>query len=276
MLGNASQPLESESVVRPWSSTPPIPFRETNMKYRAVLVENEELSLSRLRRLLSSFPMQVEIVGEATTGPDAVQVIRELNPDVVFLDIDLPGLSGFEVLARLEQQPAVIFTTAFNQHALDAFKTYAVDYLLKPIGVEAVGRAVGKLGAMGFGRDRLTEALERLLPPSARYLSRFPCRVGDRTILLQVSDIMYFQADNKYTSVFTLDRDFLVDTPLVDLEKKLDPQEFVRIHRATLVAVSWIEELRRSDDGRYRVFLKDTKHTELRASRTYSDNLKKL
>jgi len=246
------------------------------MRYRAVIVENEELSLARLRRLLSSFPTQVEVVGEATTGPEAVELIKSVKPDVVFLDIDLPGLDGFEVLALLDQQPAVIFTTAFNQHALDAFKTHAIDYLLKPIDVADVDRALHKLDAMGFGGDQLARLIERLAPTTTRYLSRFPCKVGDRTILLQVSDILYFQADNKYTSVYTTDRDFLVDTPLVELEKKLDPADFVRIHRATLVNVAWIEELRRSEDGRFRVLLKGVKHTELQASRTYAENLRKL
>lgn len=246
------------------------------MKCRAVLVEDEELSLSRLRRLLASYPGQVEVVGEATTGPAAVELIRQLAPDVVFLDIDLPGLGGFQVLEQLERQPAVIFTTAFNQHALDAFKAYAVDYLLKPIDIDAVGKALQKLAAMGFHRDRLSETIERLLPPSDRYLTRLPCRVGDRTVLLRVDDISYFQSDNKYTSVFTAERDFLIDTPLVDLERKLDPREFIRIHRATLVNLAWIDELRRSDDGRFRVLLKDPKRTELRSSRMYSDNLRNL
>lgn len=248
------------------------------MKSRAVLVENEELSLARLRRLFSAFPDRIEIVGEATDGFSAVEVIRETAPDVVVLDIDLPGLNGFEVLDRLERQPAVIFTTAFHQHALDAFKTFAVDYLLKPIDADAVEKALSKLEAMGFhSNNQLSRVLERLLPqPSPRYLSRFPCKVGDRTVLLRVDEILYFRSDNKYTSVYTVDRDFLVDTPLVELERKLDPHEFIRIHRSTLVNLSWIDEIRRSNDGRLRIFLKDFKRTELAASRMYADNLRSL
>ena len=247
------------------------------MKHRAVVVENEQHSLTRLRRLLADFPGDVEVVGEAMDGPSAVAMISSQRPDLVFLDIDLPGFNGFEVLEQLDYQPAVIFTTAFNQHALDAFKTHAVDYLLKPIEVAAVRRALEKLRAMGFNHAQFSRALQQLLDAaSSRYLTRLSCKVGDRTILLKTGEVLYFQADNKYTSVHTLSNEYLIDTPLVELEGKLNPNDFVRIHRATLVNVSWIAEIRRSYDGKLKVLLKDAKGTELSASRMYADNLKNL
>ena len=247
------------------------------MKLRAVLVENEEHSLSRLRRLLLGFPQDIEVIGEAADGPSAVLVIRAQVPDIVFLDIDLPGFNGFRVLEELEQQPIVIFTTAFNQHALDAFKTHAVDYLLKPIDAEAVGRALAKLRAMGFNHGQFTRALEQLLDSaSSRYLTRLACKEGDRTVLVKIGEILYFQADNKYTSVHTISREFLIDTPLIDLERKVNPKDFIRIHRATLVNISWIAEIRRSYDAKMTVLLKDVKGKELAVSRMYADNLKNI
>jgi two-component system LytT family response regulator len=247
------------------------------MKLRAVLVENEEHSLSRLRRLLLGFPQDVEVVGEATDGPSAVATIRTQVPDVVFLDIDLPGFNGFRVLEELDRQPIVIFTTAFNQHALDAFKTHAVDYLLKPIEAEAIGRSLSKLRAMGFNQGQFARAVEQLLDSvGTRYLTRLHCKEGDRTVLVKTGEILYFRADNKYTSVHTLSREFLIDTPLVDLERKLDPKDFIRIHRATLVNISWISEIRRAYDGKNTVLLKDTKGTELAVSRMYADNLRNI
>lgn len=250
--------------------------RETSMKYRVVLIENEERSLARLRRLLSGFSEDVEVIGEAADGPSAVQVIRSSHPDLVFLDIDLPGFGGFEVLERLERQPAVIFTTAFNQHALHAFKAHAIDYLLKPIDVDAVGRALRKLRAMGVNQP-LPETIQRMLETlQPSYLRRLSCKVGDKIVLLKTEEIVYFQADHKYTSVHTELRDFLIDTPLVDLERKLDPRDFIRIHRARLINLSWIDEIRRAYDGRLKVWLKDAKRTELSASRMYSDNLRNL
>ena len=247
------------------------------MKYRAVLVEDEEHSLSRLRRLLQGFPQDVEIVGEAIDGLSAVETIRAHAPDLVFMDIDLPGLNAFEVLGKLDRQPAVVFTTAFNQHALDAFKAYAVDYLLKPVEASSIGRALEKFRAMGFSGAQVSRALERLLDsPASHYLTRLSCKVGDRTYLLKTGEIMYFRADHKYTSVFTAARDLLIDTSLVDLERRLNPSDFVRIHRSVLVNAVWIAEIRRSYDGKVSVLLKDPKGTELSASRMYADNLRSL
>lgn len=247
------------------------------MRYRSLLVENEEHSLARLRRLLASFSEELTIVGEAMDGLAAVEIAQAQRPDLVFLDIDLPGLNGFEVLERLDYRPAVVFTTAFNQHALKAFDSFAIDYLLKPIEQEALARALAKLRALGFNQTHLSRALENLLASSSTQpLQRLSCRLGDRTILVKVSEVLYFQADNKYTSVNLASGEYLIDTPLVDLEKRLNPQDFVRIHRSTLVNIAWISEIRRSYDGRLRVVLRDVKGTELVASRSYTENLRNL
>jgi two-component system LytT family response regulator len=253
------------------------PTRTRSMKLRAVLVENEEKSLARLRRLVAMFPEDVEIVGEAMDGPSAVETARTLAPDLLFLDIDLPGFSGFQVVERLDRQPAIIFTTAFNQHALEAFKTHAIDYLLKPLEAEDIRRALQKLRALGFNQAQFSRALEQLLSSSgSSYLVRVNCKVGDRTVFVKVGEILYFQADNKYTAVHTPTGEYLIDTPLVDLEHRLNPRDFVRIHRSTLVSVAWIAELRRSFDGKLHVLLRDPKGTELVVSRNFADKLKNL
>lgn len=247
------------------------------MSFRTVLVENEEHSLARLERLLRPFERELHVVGRAADGPAAVELIGGLQPDLLFLDIDLPGCSGFEVLEQLDYQPAVIFVTAFNEHALKAFNTFAIDYLLKPVEDEALARALGKLRTLGFNHGQFARALEDLVEArGSRFLRRLSCRVGDRTVLLKIGEVLYFQADNKYTSVHVLHGDYLIDTPLVDLERKLDPREFVRIHRGTIVNAGWISEIRRNYDGRLHVVLRDGKDTELAASRTYADNLRNL
>lgn len=252
-----------------------MPLERVN-RLRAVLVENEEHSLSRLRRLLQGFPHDVEVVGEASDGPSAVDAIRAQAPNLVFLDIDLPGFNGFQVLSRLDHQPIVIFTTAYNEHALDAFKTHAIDYLLKPIEAEAIGGALAKLRAMGFDQGRLARAMEQLLRPPA-YLSRLQCKESERTVVLKIGEILYLQSDNKYTSVHASNRECLIDTPLVELERKLDPAEFIRIHRSTLVNVSWIAEIQRHPyENKTTVVLRDAKRTELTVSRMYADNLRKI
>jgi two-component system LytT family response regulator len=247
------------------------------MKYRCVLVEDDERSLARLKRLLAMFPDDVEIVGEASSGPRAVEVIRQAAPDLVFLDIDLPGFNGFEVLERLDRQPAVVFTTAFNQHALEAFRAFAVDYLLKPLEAEPLQRSLQKLRAMGFNHAQFSLALERLLESSgSRYLLRIACKQGDRTVLVKTGEVLYFQADNKYTAVHTVAAEYLIDTPLVELEGRLNPRDFIRIHRSTLINVAWLSEIRRGPDGKQQVVMKDAKATRLPVSRSFADNLKNL
>jgi two-component system, LytTR family, response regulator len=247
------------------------------MKYRCALVEDEERSLSRLKRLLAACPADVEVVGEAADGPSAVELIRRVRPDLVFLDIDLPGFNGFQVLERLDLQPAVIFTTAHNEHALQAFSAYAVDYLLKPIDASSIARALAKLRAMGFNHAQFSLALERLLETSGgRYLERISCKLGDRTVLVKAGEVLYARADNKYTALHTATNEYLIDTPLVELEDRLNPKDFVRIHRSTIVNVAWIAELRRTFDGKMTVVLRDANATQLVASRSYADNLRKL
>jgi two-component system, LytTR family, response regulator len=247
------------------------------MKFRAVLVENEEGSLGRLRRLLSGFPEDVEIIGEAMDGPSAVEKIRVLGPDLVFLDIDLPGFNGFQVLERLDRQPAVIFTTAFNQHALEAFKTYAVDYLLKPLDKDVIGRALEKLRVMGFNQAQFSRALERLLDSAgSRYLVRIRCKTGDRTVLVKTGEVLYFKSEDKYITVQTVTGYHLTEMTLAELLERLDPRDFIRIHRSYIVNVPWIAEIRRAFDGKLNLVLRDPKGTVLPVSRTYSDNLKNL
>ena len=245
------------------------------MRYRAVIVEDEEHSRRRLLRLLGDFPGDIEIVGEADNGLTAVDVIRATSPDLLFLDINLPGLDGFQLLGNLERQPAVIFTTASNQHALDAFKAYAVDYLLKPIDGDALGRAVEKLRTMGFNHGSFAKSFAQMaVHLGAPYLIRIICKVGDRLIIVKTSEVHYFQADNKYTSVYTSGKKYVIDSPLVELEQKLDPKDFIRIHRSTIVNVPWIAEIRKGLEGRMKVVILDPRGTELPVSRMYADNLK--
>src|ERR1041384_3925434 len=159
---------------------------EPTLKLRAVLVENEEHSLSRLRRVLSGFAHDIDVVGEAMDGPSAVDMIRATAPDIVFLDIDLPGFNGFRVLELLDTQPIVIITTAFNQHALEAFKAHSVDYLLKPIETEAIGKALAKLRAMGIDSgqvDKVARAIAQYLDAAGTgsHLTRIACKDKDTT-----------------------------------------------------------------------------------------------
>lgn len=247
------------------------------MKYRSVIVEDEELSRKRMRRLLAAFPEDIEVVGEADNGIQAVEIIRGLNPDLLFLDINLPGLDGFQLLGNLDRQPAVIFTTASDQHALEAFKTYAVDYLLKPIDQDALRKSVEKLRTMGFNPTSFSRAMEGMREHmGARHLSLIMCKVGDRLVLVKTADIRCFQSDNKYTSVFSDGKQYLIDATLTGLEGKLNPKDFIRIHRSTIVNVWAISEIRKFEGGKLKVVLSDKRVPELPIGDTYAPGLMAL
>ncbi|MBN1577839.1 MAG: response regulator transcription factor [Chitinispirillaceae bacterium] len=239
-----------------------------------VIVEDEEPSRKRLKRLLLAFNDTIEIVGEAEDGLKAVDLITNLRPRLLFLDIQLPGIDGLRVLEKIPYQPAVIFTSAYDKYALEAFKAIAVDYLLKPVDVAMMEKAINKLKTVCFKQETLSEKIEYLLQATQSMpQNRIPLRVGDRIDLVSPDDIIYFQSDNKYTKVKTSAKEYIIDTTLADLEQKLNPKQFVRIHRSAIVNIDWVTGLHKWFGGRLKVRLRDHPETELVASRSYAAKL---
>lgn len=250
--------------------------------YNAVVVEDENHSRMRLCRLLSNFSDDVRVVGEAADGPTALDLIDRLKPDLVFMDIELPGFNGFRVWHSAKHKPDVIFTTAFDEHALEAFQTSAIDYLLKPIDLQALRRALTKYREFGSNPTHLAATIARFMDqPATTYLTRITCREGDKIIPIGVGEVLYFRSDRKYTAVHTANAGtacphaYLSEKPLIELERELNPRDFVRIHRSTIVNISWIKHIRRDHDGKLRVQL-SVGNAELMASRTYAENLRNL
>jgi two-component system LytT family response regulator len=247
------------------------------MSYRALIVDDEELARQRLAKMLGDFSEQVEIIGEASDGLSAVDKIDDLKPDLVFLDIQMPGLTGFEVLSRLQHNPQIIFTTAYDQYALQAFDTNAVGYLLKPIEKEKLSRALSKLNEAEIP-DRPQELLQKLAsllnPNDGKYLKRIQVRVGDRILLLGLEEVLYFESEDKYTSVVTEKKKHIIDTPLVELEERLDPERFTRIHRSCLVNIDWVTEIHRHVGGKLQLQLRDPAKTLLTVSRSFVDRVR--
>ena len=245
---------------------------------RAYLVDDEPLATERLERLLKTMP-QVEIVGQANDPEKAVEALNSgTTVDVLFLDIQMPGMNGFEMLARLRQQPFVIFTTAFDQHALRAFETNAIDYLLKPIESEQLERALGKLSrlrpvpAPAWQQSADLPAMLRVLAAELRggqtgYPQRIASRVGERTVFFALSDVTHFLAQDKLTYAVVNGKQHMVDQSIVELERRLDPATFLRIHRGALVNVDWVFEANAWFAGRLVLTLKDAQHTQLTVAR---------
>ena len=243
-------------------------------KTRAVIADDEAPARQLIREYLGDFP-RIEIVAECTDGDEAVRAINAERPDIAFLDVRMPGRSGFDVLTELDHLPYIIFTTAHVEFAVRAFEVEAVDYLLKPYDRERFGRAVER--ALSAARqedvDRLTSLLER-----AQSDAPFPdpvfLRVSQRIFAVPVADILWVEAAGDYATVHTdSDRHFCT-SGLGALEKKLDPERFVRVHRSAVVAVAAIRELESDGEGGYRARLRDG--TEVRVSRSCAPRFRSL
>ncbi|QNN77883.1 response regulator transcription factor [Pseudoxanthomonas mexicana] len=242
------------------------------MNFRGVIAEDEELLRTALSSLLKEAWPQLQIVAECEDGASALESIAELQPDVAFLDIRMPGLTGIEVargLADASPRTQVVFVTAYDQYAIDAFEQGAIDYLLKPITRERLLATVQRIqarAAAGHPDGATLEALLRHLsaremPASKPPLVWITASAGKDTKLIMVDDVAYFQADNKYTTVMTAEGESLLRTPLRELLDSLDAATFKQIHRSTIVNMKAVASVSRDDTGRGRLKLKNRPET---------------
>ena len=247
----------------------------TSSRLSVFLVDDETLALERLSRMLKDTG-RVEIVGAASDPEAALEQLAETQVDSLFLDIHMPGLSGFDLLERLAWQPFVVFTTAHDDYALQAFKVHSIDYLLKPVEPDQLDRALNKLERLVAGRNgsvppdyrsifaRLTAAVEKR---SRSYPTRIATRSGDRVRFIEFAQISHFFVRDKVTFAATANGNQIVDRSLAELDQELDPSTFVRIHRAIVLNLDYIEEIHSWFGARLLIRLKDGKHTELTVAR---------
>jgi two-component system LytT family response regulator len=227
------------------------------MTLRVLIADDEPLARRGLRGWLTTEP-EVEVVGEARNGAEAVVMCRALRPELLLLDVQMPARDGFDVLADLgpDLPPAVVFVTAYDQHALRAFDHHAVDYLLKPVDEArfrtAVERARQRLGRRAPD-ERLLALLAELRPAPPAWLERIPSRIGSKVTLIPVEEIEWFEAADNYIRVHAGGRRHVVRETMKALEAKLDPARFIRVHRSAIVAVERIRELEGLPSGDYRI-----------------------
>ena len=257
---------------------------------RTLVVDDEPLAREGLRVRLARED-DIEIVGEAADGPTAVSAILSLRPDVVFLDVQMPGMDGFEVVERTAavHLPVVVFVTAFDRYALRAFAAHALDYLMKPIAHRrfqdalrrvrrelernAAGESVERMRAMLEMRDANAPKPEPHESRAARYATRFTSRDGDRFVLVRAADVDWAEAAANYVRLHVGPRWFPVRMPMGEIERRLDPSQFVRVHRSAIVNLDRVAEIRPEWHGEYQVVLKTG--TAMRLSRGYRDRLLK-
>ncbi|MEO6393726.1 MAG: LytTR family transcriptional regulator DNA-binding domain-containing protein [Pyrinomonadaceae bacterium] len=256
-------------------------------RIRTLIVDDEALARRTIVDLLAGDP-QIEIVGECSTGTEAVDSIRKLSPDLLFLDIQMPGLNGFEALARIEVEklPTTIFVTAFDEFAVKAFEVHALDYLLKPFTDRRFNEALrgAKTNLEMKEINRVSHDLLALLgekaglrpgdPQRKCYLTRFMIKSGGRIFFVKVSDVDWIAADDYYIKLNIGPKTHLLRMSMNELEEKLDPASFLRIHRSTIVNFDRIKELQQNPNGDYVVVLKTG--AELKLSRGRRERLEQL
>ncbi len=228
---------------------------------RVLLVDDEEVARERLRQLLAAIP-DVEIAGEASNGEETMQEVAELRPDLVLLDIQMPGASGLEIAACLPRpRPHIIFCTAFDQYAVDAFELHAMDYLLKPVNRVRLAHAIDRV--RGRSTADSERDLDRLTHTTAAARSRILVRCGDRYRVIPLREVVYFFSDGGLTRMHTRGREYVLEFTLNDLEASVDPVLFFRISRAAIVNLEFVSEIRPMTGGTADVALNTGKALEV-------------
>jgi two-component system LytT family response regulator len=247
-----------------------------NMPIRVLIVDDEAPARERLKRLLADIE-EVELIGEAEGGVQAVEMIERERPDLVLLDIQMPGLDGFGVIEALEDPPLVIFVTAYDEYAIRAFEVNALDYLLKPFSRERLEKAVRRAQeALAEEQDfamRLSPLLESLAT-QGRYLTRLAVRDQDRIRVLDVDEMDWIDVEDEQVMVHVGDRAYLIRRTLTELEARLDPAHFFRAHRAAIVNLSRVKEVIPWFKGSHKLRL--TTGAEVELSRARARALRKI
>ncbi len=243
---------------------------------RALVVDDEPLARDMIREMLAS-DSDVEIVAECANGREAVAAIKSAQPDIVFLDIQMPELGGFEVLESLDPEttPYIIFVTAYDQYAVRAFEVHAFDYLLKPFDQERFNAAWDRVKAQikleqSGERDRHILALLEELKSGPRHLERLVIKNGGRVFFLNVQDVHCIESEGNYVRVYDNQKGYLLRETISSLEEQLDPKQFRRIHRSAIVKIDRIKEMQPWFHGEYRIIMENGK--ELTLSRNYRAN----
>jgi DNA-binding LytR/AlgR family response regulator len=239
----------------------------------ALIAEDEPLLAEELADALARLWPELQIVARARDGVEAVRVVDELRPDVAFLDIQMPGMSGLDVAKQLGTRAHVVFVTAFDQHAVTAFEQGAVDYVLKPVSMPrlavAVSRVKERLGRPPADLSGLLQELAAHRAASRNYLRWVNASVGQMIKLITVDEICYFKADNKYTLVVTPTSETLINKPIKELTDELDPAQFWQIHRSTVVNVNYVAGVTRDFRGHLQLKLKQ-RNEALPVSESYT------
>jgi two-component system LytT family response regulator len=245
-------------------------------KITAVIIDDESLGRQIVRRYLSSYD-DVEIAAECSNGFEGVKKINELDPDLVFLDIQMPKLNGFEMLELLDKSPAIIFTTAYDQYAIKAFEVNAADYLLKPFSAERFREALEKAKLLLKNKTRGNAILRDLITHTQKtveYLERIVIKDGSKIHIIPVESVSYIEAQDDYVMIHSAEGNLLKQKTMKYFEEHLSPADFLRIHRTYIVSIPRIQKIELIEKETYKLFLNDG--TSLPVSKSGYEKLRNI
>lgn len=245
-------------------------------KIRTVIIDDENLARKIVKAYLRNYA-DIEIIAECSNGFEAIKVINEMKPDLIFLDIQMPKLTGFEMLELLDKPPVIIFTTAYDQYALKAFEVNAVDYLLKPFSEdrfkEAIDKAILHLGDKTSQKEKIEKIIQHF-DDNIEYLERITNKSGSKISIIPVDKVQWIEAQDDYVMIHTPEGKFLKQKTMKYYEDHLNPNDFIRIHRSFIVKLTEIKQIELFEKESYRVSLKDGKN--LPVSKTGYSKLKEI
>lgn len=247
-----------------------------NKRYSTIIIDDEAPARLGLQNLLKEFPETFDVIDTAQNGTEAQKKIEDLNPDIIFLDIEMPGCTGFELLARLKTIPMVVFCTAYDQYSLEAFETNSIDYLVKPVKLERIEKTVQKLKTFHIksSSDEILRVLKDITNrKEIKKMTSITVKKNDKLIFIKLEDISFFEADNNYTTIHSEQGTFLSTESISSLENKL-PDTFLRIHRGIIINKVYVKEAQKYFNSRYIITLNDIKNTSITSGRSYSENVK--
>ena len=244
------------------------------MKTTCIIIDDERLARELLTEFLEAFP-KIEIVAECEKGKEAVEKIDSLKPDIIFLDVQMPGMNGFEVLEEIEHDPYVIFTTAYDQYAIKAFEKNAVDYLLKPLDEERFKLAIDRaMTRKELEDNNIGELLKSFKPDrNGSYDSHIFVQKSEKLYNLSVEEIIFLEASGDYTIITTKSDQFVSSSGIGKLEEIMNPEMFIRVHRSTIININFLKEIERHFNGGMIVKMQNGKSFPV--SRTYAKAIRK-
>ncbi|MDH5396516.1 MAG: LytTR family DNA-binding domain-containing protein [Cyclobacteriaceae bacterium] len=243
------------------------------MEIKCLIIDDEKLARELLLEYLEEYP-EIEVIGQCSSGKEAIKMIDKFEPDLIFLDVQMPGKDGLQVLEEITHKPFVIFSTAYDNYAIQAFEENAVDYLLKPIDTSRFRKAIERVKERMESEDSNVDKLFEMLNKGTEgYSSHLFVQKSDKFLSVPITEILHLEASGDYTIISTANDQFLSSNGIGKLEERLDPNHFIRVHRSTIINLSHLKEIEKHFNGGLVVKMKNGKSFSV--SRTYSKEIRK-